>query len=268
MSRRCARPSSLRGAGPGAAACESVGVGWMITRTQNAINRNGPQLHREATRALWPTQLPARPGLVGRCRNLYPPSVWRWAQLACSPATLLDHSGKIGEGRRGDAGDIKVAWRGGSIWRCTEVCRDQCGSREEKGGGRGTGWDFWKFRRRSLSLSADEAMGGEERKSDKAIGDVVCQSLPGRSAGLRSFGNGLGGGLRRSETSEARALAFGVFKAPLQQNQATMRRPGLGAPISAITGTAMQRSDKVILNEYYRFNRCESSGISSRRYHV
>jgi hypothetical protein len=52
----------------------------MITRTQNAINRDGPQLHREATRALWPTELPARPGACWALSQPLPS--WRLAMGA------------------------------------------------------------------------------------------------------------------------------------------------------------------------------------------
>lgn len=99
-------------------------------------------------------------------------------------------------------------WHGsGKGYGVCKCCRDQCGGRRGEGGRSRLG--IWKFRRRL------DRNGGREPKTQERHGDWGCSSnlsLGNRTAALRSFWNGLGGRLRKSETPNAYAWVFGFLR--------------------------------------------------------
>lgn len=159
---------------------------------------------RHKTLELWPPQLDLRLVLV-------PLDPFRlFAIVAINnvvphPRQCWANPGSIGDGRRCDAADIKLAWLGNGLdGGCsrTRSSRDQYGSRRRRVKRR-RGLGFLVF---SATVTLERNGGARAQEQTKAIGDGLPRSPADAPVVLRSFWNRLGGILRKSENRASNAL--------------------------------------------------------------
>lgn len=124
---------------------ELFGGRWWVAGLAAAASRGGMiirDLH-QTQRALWPPHRHARLlfGRCGRCRSLCPLESGDGRNCRPQPRHCFGRSGKIGEVDRATPGTSN--WHGsGGGGRSVDArgCRDQCGCRMRRRGGRGLGF--------------------------------------------------------------------------------------------------------------------------------